>query len=503
MSRIQATVGPTVGTFSGHGLIWMAVLAATAAALGLWQLGSQPLWFDESLSARAATLPLSTIVSIVQVDPFNSLYYPVLHVWQIAGGSETWLRSLSVICGVATILTLFAFQVRLFNLRVAVLSCALLIVNLFFLRYMQEARSYSLALFLVVAASWCFVGTLDRPSTGRWVAYAVTSALAIHAHAFTAFVIASHAVSLFFRPGRPALGAAGSYLLVAALVAPLVGSVLAADPLQRSFVPLPTLDSIKSVFLHLTGGGGVPSRNAHVLVLLYFVACCGALIAMAREYRRRGTSPQRWSNTFVLLWFGVPLLTTFLLSFANPMFYPRYLIFVLPAMVTIAGIGISSLPSRPLRVLAVGAFAALSVSPLRSYYGTSVREGGDWRAATAYIAREDQAGDDIVFLSRYGRGPFEYYRAKSPADVAVAPLYPRHPWGATALMGGYRDVEPTATAAERLRQARRVWTFLVWGGFDSKAEDATPIRQVLEDEFTLVTRQWFGPSLEVRLYARD
>jgi mannosyltransferase len=485
-------------------LMWSAIpLAVATAAVGIFRLGHQALWFDESISAHVAELPLPTMLRVFTIrEAFHAFYDLLLHFWQLGGTSETSLRSLSVVLGVGTVLTLFALNVRLFDRRTAVTGCTLLIVNVFFIRYMQEARSYALALFLVVTASWCFVVAIEKPSTSRWIAYAITSAAATWAHVFAGFVIASHLMSLLVRKPRPPFRlVAGSYLFAASLVAPLVVMAMGGDPLERSFVQPPTAESVERLFLYLTGGAGVPGRGTHLLLLGYFAICCAAFRVMARMENRHRHTAGRWANALALLWLAVPVVATFLISFARPIFYPRYLIVVLPALVTIAGIGISSLPHRALRGLAIAAVIVLSGGPLFSYYRTPIREGGDWRAATMYVAEQEHSGDGIVFLSRYGRGSFEYYAQRFGSDPMLAPLYPSQPWGKISRVTGYTDSMTPAAAAEHLHTVTRVWTFLAWGAFESNAEDGGPIRRVLEDGYTLLERREFGPSLEVRLYA--
>src|SRR4030095_13634334 len=202
-----------------------------------------------------------------------------LHFWQLGGNSELWLRLPSVVSGVGTVLTLFVLNDRLFQSPVATASAARLAFNLFFIRYVQEARVYSLALWLVVLASYFFVVALDRPSLARWTTYAVVSTLAVYAHVFSGLVIAGHFVSLRLRPDRVRhRHRAGAYLLIAALTSPLVALMIATKQTGRSFIPKPGLDSFEWLFLHFTGGAGLPSRGARLVLLSYFLLCGAAVL---------------------------------------------------------------------------------------------------------------------------------------------------------------------------------------------------------------------------------
>jgi hypothetical protein len=61
------------------------------------------LWFDESVSAKFASLPWAQHVEIVaQLDPAFGEYYALLRIWDAAGSSALWERLLSLVAGTAT-----------------------------------------------------------------------------------------------------------------------------------------------------------------------------------------------------------------------------------------------------------------------------------------------------------------------------------------------------------------------------------------------------------------
>jgi hypothetical protein len=77
--------------------------------------------------------------------------------------------------------------------------------------------------------------------------------------------------------------------------------------------------------LRLTGNGG------WILLLAYGVACAIGILEPSENNSRRvppGTSRSR----FLLLWLLFPIGFVFLLSFARPLFLPRYFILCLPPL---------------------------------------------------------------------------------------------------------------------------------------------------------------------------
>lgn len=354
-------------------------MTLATAAVGMFRVGQHALSPDESISLRVAREPLFAALS-----PYELL----LHVWQLGGTSEIFLRSLSVTLGIGTVLVLFALNVRLFDRRTAVASCTLLIVNLSFIRHMQEVTAYALVLFLAVTASWCFALALTRPSSSRWITYAVISAAALWSYVASGFVVLAHAISLLLRRPRPSLGRIGaSYLLGGALVTLLVFVMRGTEAFGGPLASPPSEPAFERVLLYLMVGGGTPSSGTYLLSLMYFAICCAGFIMVARAENRHRHSAGSWANSLVLLWVGIPVVAAFCMSIARPTLDPRSLIVALPAVVTIAGIGISSLPHRTLRGLAIAIVVALSSGPIFSYYRIPIGEGGDGRTVAAYVAQ--------------------------------------------------------------------------------------------------------------------
>jgi hypothetical protein len=162
--------------------LWRSpLLAATAVAVangafGGHNLAHQGLWPDEAFSLRAAQLAPDRLVEFVtRHESNNALYYGFLHAWQAGGTGEIWLRLPSLAFGIATAVVLFALNLRLFGLAVATTASTLLAFNLFFIRYVQETRTYALTLLLVTAATFAFVTAVERPSGRRLTLYVVVA----------------------------------------------------------------------------------------------------------------------------------------------------------------------------------------------------------------------------------------------------------------------------------------------------------------------------------------
>ena len=139
------------------------IIAAVAAALRFHLLAAKSFWFDEGVSVAIARLDWYNFARILWRREANmSLYYLFLRGWLHFGGSEFFVRSLSVVFAVASIPVIYMLGRRLFDSRVGLFAAALLAANAYFVQYSQDARSYSLMVLLCSLSSFYFLKCLER-----------------------------------------------------------------------------------------------------------------------------------------------------------------------------------------------------------------------------------------------------------------------------------------------------------------------------------------------------
>ena len=115
-----------------------ALVLALALALRVVGL-DKGLWIDEAATI-GMTLP-ELAGGLLGVIPFDSppAYYLLLRAWSLLGESEAWLRLLSVILGVSTIVV-FVRWLSVESPLAALLGGLYLATSPFVLRYSQELR---------------------------------------------------------------------------------------------------------------------------------------------------------------------------------------------------------------------------------------------------------------------------------------------------------------------------------------------------------------------------
>jgi mannosyltransferase len=471
----------------------VVALAAATGFLGLWSIGDKGFWLDEALSVARARLDLTSLWAEVSGSQANmGLYYLLLHFWIAIGTTEAAVRGLSVVFAMLTIPVVYGLASRLAGVRAGVLASAFLAFNAFFLRYAQEARGYSLAVLLVCLSSYWLVRGLQQPLTRHWIAYVLTSVLAVYAHLFAVLVLMAHVASLAFRDRRstPWRSLFVSGAAIAAGLVPLAAFVLFRDAGQIDWVPAPRVVDIYYFFRALAGDGGA------TLLAAYATAC-----ALAIWWLTKGSSQEdRWAVVFLAIWLVLPVAVAFGVSTAKPIFQNRYLIVSLPAFAALAGVGLARMRAWRWQVAAVsivllsaGAIRAMQVEPERQH----------WRSTASFVLSHARPGDAIAFYVYYGRVPFEYYVSRlglAKPGVEVVELSSA-PW-----IAGNRQPDPSPAALERVtRTHARIWLVRLQDGTPpghplNRFEQRRQIVDALSRDFAMARSDAFPGGIQVELY---
>jgi mannosyltransferase len=182
-------------------LLGIFILGAT---LRIYGLGTQSLWNDElaswDISNQATTGKVLT--EVIQNDIHPPLYYILLYYTiQLFDSSETALRLLSVIFGIAAIPLIFLLGKLLYSRKEGIVAAGLLAVLWCPIYYSQEARSYSMLLFLSIFAmfSWFKLNVFEqsnmRYKRNYTLVYAVTGILMSYLHYFGLLLIVVQGMS--------------------------------------------------------------------------------------------------------------------------------------------------------------------------------------------------------------------------------------------------------------------------------------------------------------------
>jgi mannosyltransferase len=481
----------------------LTVIAGVAAVLRFHSLATKSFWFDEGVSVAIARLDWYNFARILWRREANmSLYYFLLHFWVHFGGSEFFVRSLSVLFAVASVLVVYFLGRQLFDPRVGLIAAALLAINAYHVQYSQDARSYSLMVLLCSLSSLYFLKCLSEPLRHNRVAYVVASVLAVYAQFFSGLLVIAQWVSLpfLYEPlsSQTLAKIKHDWRWIALLVSPVVAFVLTTGTGPLRWVQRPGLNDLYIFALHLTGNGGP------WLLLACAAACLAALSPVWQTRKIPRVAWEFWRYRFLLCWLLLPLLLTLALCLIKPLFVPRYFIFCLPALLLLVACGITRLRRGALMVPALLFVLILSLPGTAGYYKQDLDiQRDDWRAATHYLLNHAQPGDALLFHVPMGRMPYEFYHStQANASGPAVVLYPSHGDRLTFL----DFVEkPNDVAIERLLpQHTRAWLVLTYAETPSGLPDARTIEltKLLGSTYSTVEQHDFT-GIEILLYSHE
>ncbi len=417
------------------------VALALAAGVGLRfaRLELRSFWLDEAYTVAVARAPLGEIVSGRAGDAHTPpLYYALLHGWLALGTSDAWLRGFSALASCLVLLLAGIAPARIWPSSGARWwTLGLLAVSPYQVYFAQEARMYSLATLLALAA-----GLLEDAAArgGRWpvhVGLVAVGALGLYCHYYLAFVIAGSAAWRGWRLWR---GAATSdrwarwwavHLGIALVFAPWVGVVLRlAGSGGQTFRSMLWAVPSYAIVRFLVGYAALPHDTTleqqplrAVLAAwpwLAAVAVVGtiALAGLVRVSRQRPRSGEDTVLGHAAAVVGCTFVLPGLVSLVVPMYSERYLGIVQPLVLLLVVVGLMGAPRR----LAIGGLAALlALAVVGTTLWTAGRGGKErWRDAAELIAAQARSGDLVLVDPGYTQVALERYLTR--ADLAVVPV---------------------------------------------------------------------------------
>ncbi|MFZ2126119.1 MAG: glycosyltransferase family 39 protein [Candidatus Microsaccharimonas sp.] len=318
-------------------------------AIALFNAPRASIWFDEAFSYYITRFNFLEIAQFTATDVHPPLYYWLLKVWGLGFGmSELAMRSLSIVLGVVVIIVAFLLVRRLFGRLVAGVSLLFLSLSPMLIRYSDEARMYTLASLIVVAASYLLVKATETDQRRWYVLYGILVGLGMWTHYFTALIWIAHwvwrAITIRQSTTKPKLFWK-KFFTKNWIIAHVVAIAVFLPWLPFMAIQLGTIqgggfwigpvssDTIMNyftnIFYYLDHG------QAQGWLALLLLGVLGLLIFLAPRVYRRFNRADKKNYLLITIIAFVPVVTLLLLSMPplRPSFVERYLI---PAIVVFA-----------------------------------------------------------------------------------------------------------------------------------------------------------------------
>jgi uncharacterized membrane protein len=442
---MSPTNGPAGRRWAGR----LAVILAVAAGLRGYQLGRASFWYDEVVTMRLARAggPAPLLGLLSRIDATRAPLHPLLlEGWiGVFGISEAAARSLSVLCGLATVGLIFAIGRSASDIPTGLWAAWLAAFSPVLIVYSREARMYAW-LVMVSCFCWWILLELRRSYTKvKAVAYILGLVALVYSHPLGLIMLATLTMAAVLGM-RACFGSWKRWLAVhfaaGVLVLPWVANYLDHAPEFLSG-PLP-LRFLLGTPIGYIGGN--------------FATLAGMIVLMAWGLRRLGKThqceatatgfhrpPQRLAPSFLLLWLIVPPLTLYAYSrLFQPIFGPpRYTVYSAPAFLILLALGLTRLPGtlRHPIAIALTILAAWGLKPL--VYDPDLK--ADWRTfATDLASRSIRPA--VVIVAPPGQG--------TNVEIETARYY---------LPDGCEAIPLDESTAERLGRTEAASVFLAVG----------------------------------------
>lgn len=520
---------------------WPAWIAVGALTLGLFSYRVQFMAFyvDEAISVALARQHVSVLWRYIWGAEQNmAIYYVLLHEWlgllMHLGitPSEALIRLPTIVCMALAAVVILRLGWRFWHPLAGLVAAVLFALSPLILQYAQEARSYGLQVLLVCLAWYSLLAALDAPGTPQarrwWAAFAGMSALSIYAQLISVLIVGSQGllvIGMLVVPNatRNELRHAWRTLLMSFAGLGLMILPMALDVVlhggDNGWVPAATPQAaLNFLTMSLTRGS--------TLLAVGLVVCALSALALVRT-----------PTTLALAgWLLLPFALCY--AFTQPglnvhLFWPRYLVDIVPALCLLVGVGLVSLATtgvqgsawllahlrHPRRLqlttlraarMALALTLALCLLTLAasipgSYYATAVIQ--HFHRPLTWLETHYHVGDGIICHPEgtLCAAPLDYYLHIAPlvSYPGGADPFPIQYAGDWPVAGGPMIHTSGATFAAYLQQHPRV--FVVTAMLGDVTQQLIVKRAILSSLIAAHYQevgQDTTPSVQVYLYVR-
>jgi hypothetical protein len=414
----------------------LPVLLVHLLAVAIIVLGSQlsllhrSIRLDEAQSLWQTDHSYPALLRLVAEDVHVPLYHLLLRTWRLVFGPDIeTARLLSLAFLLASVPVFYLVARKSLRRRWALLAVLLFSSSPFLQWYGNEARMYTVLVFVTLVSQYFFLDVVEpvraRSWNRSWVGYGMTAVVGAYVHYFFFFVLAAQglyllALVLWRRLPRTALfRLAGVAALVGLAVSPWYVYFRANGSASGTRPSLPTPTSIDFSNVYSQFFFGFQSDGVNSVLLSAWPLLVLAALASVRV----GGRLDRATGLMIATAF-VPVLLAFLLShLVPPFFLSRYMVPALPAVIVLVLRFLSGL-GRPLaRALAVVVLAVTVVGTVVQAVNPGTPAEEDYREA-AQLAEQARPQDVVVISSPFTVYPFEYYY-DGDARVSTLPVWDR------------------------------------------------------------------------------
>lgn len=328
-----------------------------ASFLRIYHLGFQSAWLDEIHTLKEAdpNLSLSEFHSIIMMrEGIPHFYFLTIRFFaEIFGHSIYLARLVSAIAGIASVYYIFLIGKELLDKRTGYIAALLLTVNIFHIEFSQEARSYSLLVFFILIATHRLLVFSKNVNYKNAILLGFFTGLIPNAHPIGLLnVMVIFSFLLFLLVGikekdqkihlfKNSLIVGVVFLIIFSPVYVIVSKV---SDIQSFWIPIPTIEAIKNVFIDLSGRIDYLFYINTVAVVLFLLI---QLINFKKNHNKKFKNDLNIAFVLLILWSLINAGVIILKSYTGvSIILNRYFIGILPAMILITAFTVSYMVSK-------------------------------------------------------------------------------------------------------------------------------------------------------------
>ncbi len=290
-------------------------------------------------------MDMLTIINELAKGNNPPLYELFLHGWVKLGGTDPfWVRLPSVIFSSMTAVMIYNLGRRFINREVAIVGSLIFTFSTFIIYFSHEARVYSLFALLATISVYYFLRlTTDPKEKNNWTYLLIFNMLLVYAHYFGIIIIGLEIIYafVFLWKEKEALRTVTTnvlFLLVIFLPGIIIGFRQARKiAFEGSWLSKPTIPAFYDN-VHKFSNKPVIAAFFIILILTLVVRICIGYKAEKPDGLK--------AVKFLLVWFFVPYISIFIVSFWIPMFLDRYLMFLTVPFYLLVAVSVSVLAHK-------------------------------------------------------------------------------------------------------------------------------------------------------------
>lgn len=386
---------------------WLLILIILLGlSLRLYHLGHASLWNDEATTIFGSQEKIIDIIKYFWTSDWNPpLFWILMHFWiNFFGISEIATRSLALVFGMGTIFVTYALAQSFFNKKVALLSAFLMSISVFAIAYSQEARMYSLLMFLSLFSMYFFHLLLTKRKKKFFYVYLLFSLFIVLTHtlgillilAQTAYLLLRHKKNVFF---LKILASHILFFLLAVLWILFLSKHAAnTDIWPHNSLMWDLIYLIKNI---------IGSRPLLLIFSLIFIYLTYLFVF------KKIPAKDRDKVLLLYLWLFIGVVPQIFFAaisqYLDQPFYliTRYLSATFPALIILVAVGISKIENKYFFSSVAAALIVFGMANVMIFFKTPNKV--QWKESAAYVDSVSPDLDVVIFTYANDIAIFDYY----------------------------------------------------------------------------------------------